>query len=160
MKLGKAAEQLHVAARLLRRVAHRLALDDRRPEAFQLLDEGFLVAGSDIPADKRVAVALPDRQPGRLMIELGRREFELEHAIIEIERDALAVVGKRRHREMHHVPQRLAAKQPHRTLAALAIGKKLRADDFAIGNAKRIEQSMDRIHVVDDRRAISTVKPR
>ena len=54
------------------------ALDDRRPEALQLLDEGFLVAGADVPADQRVAVARADRQPGRLMVELGRREFELE----------------------------------------------------------------------------------
>ena len=41
---------------------------------------------------------------------------------------------------------------------AFASGKKLRADDLAIRNAKPIEKPMNRIHVMHERRAIGAGK--
>ena len=46
-------------------------------------------------------------------------------------------------------PQRLAAQQPHRALAAIAIGEDLRADDLAVGHAERVEHAVHGIHIVN-----------
>ena len=96
---------------LLRRCCARARLRRRRPETLQLLDEGLLDIRCGCPGWPTCRRRRPDRQPRRLMVEIRRGKFELERGVVEVQRDALAVVGEPRHRQMHHVPQRLAAKQ-------------------------------------------------
>ena len=135
----EAGEQRHVASRRFSLVARWPSLDDGRPEALQFLDEGFLVATADVLHSQRMTLALAHRQPRRVVVEVRRWELELQLGVVKIERDAFAIVGERRHGEMHHVPQRLAAKQADRALSAGALGEEFGADYIA--NILRQQQS-------------------
>src|SRR6478609_10136550 len=98
-----------------------------------------------------LAAAL-DREPCRLVIEPGRREFELDRRVVEIECQALAILRQARHGQMRHGPQRLAAQEPDTAMAAIALGIKIGAGDLALANAEPVEKPMYCVHVMHQRR--------
>src|SRR5580658_5000038 len=89
--------QAQVARRRLHRVAHGLTLDDAVPEADEFANEGLFVTGPVLGFSPDVALGSRRREPRRKVIQVRRGKGELVDRIVEVQRNALDIVGKLRY---------------------------------------------------------------
>ena len=90
----------------------------------------------------------------RMVIEVGRREDQLDDLVVEVERDPLGVVRDLGRLDIGHGPERTTSVNRDAGMAAGTAGEDRGADDRAGRAAHPVKQTVSDIHVMHQGRAI------